>query len=259
MAAPLFIDFRRRLGYYGSTKRAAPWPAAIWEGELLKKAVFFWIMSVVLAAAAVVGLLLSGGDGIWGILFLALLFLSLFGGGTTATITTLRAAGGKDASEKWLDANQWEKPLSLKHGSLSLYFNNQTGELAIFDRRESKKAPARILAYQEITNSGVYQENAKGKSSVQLVIQLVSGEPYVIAVTDGTPPPDSPEVQSALAFSKKVNELLSMMAFENAAGVEPGKRYLIAKCYNCGQLLHGEAGKSGWCPKCKADVRMPEL
>lgn len=228
-------------------------------GEFLKKAVFFWIISVVLVVAAVFGLLLSGGNGILGILFLALLFLALFGGGITATITTLRAAGGGDASEKWLEANQWEKPLSLKYDNLSLYFNNQSGELAIFDRRESKKAPARILAYQEITNSGVYQENAKGNSSIQLVIQLVSGEPYVIAVTNGTPPSDSPEVQAALAFAKKVNELLSMMAYENAAGVEPGKRYLIAKCYNCGQLLHGEAGKSGWCPKCKVDVQMPEL
>lgn len=228
-------------------------------GEHLKKAVFFWMISVVLVVAAVFGLLLSGGDGVLGILFLVLLFLALFGGGAAATVTTLRASGGEDGSEKWLKANQWDKPLSLKHDSLSLYFNNQAGELAIFDRRESKKAPARILAYQEITNSGVYQENAKGKSSVQLVIQLVSGEPYVIAVTDGPLSSDSPELQAALAFAKKVNELLSMMAFENAAGVEPGKRYLIAKCHNCGQLLHGEAGKSGWCPKCKADVRMPEL
>ena len=167
----------------------------------MKKAVFFWIISVVLVVAAVFGLLLSGGNGILGILFLALLFLALFGGGITATITTLRAAGGGDASEKWLEANQWEKPLSLKYDNLSLYFNNQSGELAIFDRRESKKAPARILAYQEITNSGVYQENAKGNSSIQLVIQLVSGEPYVIAVTNGTPPSDSPEVQAALAFA----------------------------------------------------------
>ena len=46
-------------------------------GELLKKAVFFWMISVVLVVAAVFGLLLSGGDGILGILFLVLLFLAL--------------------------------------------------------------------------------------------------------------------------------------------------------------------------------------
>lgn len=225
----------------------------------MKKAAFFWILSIVLVVVAVFGLLWSGGPGGLGILFLVLLFLALFGGGTTSIITTVRAAGSGDSSEKWLEDHQWNNTIPLKYDNWSLYFNNQTREVAVFDRRASKKEPDRILAFKDIADSELSQETVKGKTSIQLVIEFVSGQPYAMVVTGKPLPPDSPELQGALAFAKKVNELLSMMAFENAAGTETGKRYVIAKCYNCGQLLHGEAGKTGWCPKCKADIQMPAI
>ena len=184
--------------------------------------------------------------------------LLLLAGGIGATTATVHGARSGTASwSAWLEANGWGQAVSTSCRALAIYINNAARQLAIF--RQGTKEPERVLSFDNIAGCELYQQSMKEKSTVQLTIQLVNGQPYVIPVTDRPLPPDSPELAEALAFAKRVNDLLNSMA-QGAGGVQggAGKRYVVAKCYNCGQLLHGEAGRSGWCPKCDAAVRMPD-
>lgn len=226
----------------------------------MKKAIIWWLFSIMVACAAIVGLIQYGDNDILNLILLLLLLLSLLGGGSKATVTTVKAKrSGQASEEKWLNEHHWEKNVSAQYKNWSLYVNNPSEEVAIFHRNSGKSQPDRLIGFKNVKESGIYQEATKGKNTVRLVVQFMNGKPYVMPVTDKPLAPDNPELQRALEFAKKVNDLFSAMASGNAMGNGYGKRYVIAKCYNCGQLLRGEAGKSGWCPKCKAAVQMPKL
>lgn len=226
----------------------------------MKKATGWWVVSIVVACAAIVGLIRYGENETLGIILLILLILSLLGGGSKATVTTVKAKrSGQSSEDKWLSEHHWDKNVSVGYKHWSLYVNNPSEEVAIFHRNTGKGQPDRIIGFRDVREAGLYQESVKGKGTVRLVVQLVNGKPYVMPVTDKPLPPNDPELQRALEFAKKVNDLFSAMASGNAMVGGTGKRYVIAKCYNCGQLLRGEAGRSGWCPKCKAAVQMPNL
>lgn len=188
------------------------------------------------------------------------ILLLLLAGGAGSTAATVRGARGGTASwNAWLEANGWSQEVSTSYGALAIYINNGARQLAVF--RRGSRQPERVLSFNEIAGCGAYQESVGQKSAVYLAVQLVNGQPYVIPVTDRPLPPDSPELMAALAFAKRVNDLLNALAQGAGTGTaqgEAGKRYVVAKCYNCGQLLHGEAGRSGWCPKCEAAVQMPD-
>ena len=210
-----------------------------------------------LGAVVILGSILSGGQEDTMAAAIVILVLLLAGGAGTTTVTIRGARHSSNPWAAWLEANGWSQEVSTSYGALAIFINNAARQLAIF--RQGSKEPERVLSFDDIAGCGVYQQSVKGKSAVQLTVQLVNGQPYVIPVSDRPLPPDSPELMGDLTFAKRVNELLNSIA--QGVGATPdatGKRYVVAKCYNCGQLLHGEAGRSGWCPKCDAAVRMPD-
>lgn len=219
---------------------------------ILRWVVFILVVAIVLGVIA----FLSNSDS-GGVFWLVVLLLSIVGSGSWATTSTIKIYHQtKDAGNRWLEENHWDKRTSLQYRRWQVYVNNATQEVAVFSTANSTKQPERVFHFRDIKGADLYQEDVKGKRSVRVVIQLMDGQPYAVAVTDRPLPPDSPELQQALAFAKRVNELFAMLANGNLASAA-GKPYVIAKCYNCGQLLRGEAGRSGWCPKCDARIQMP--
>ena len=223
------------------------------------KIILRWVATVffVLVVLCIIAFLSDENSG--GLFWLIVLLLSILGSGSWATTSTIHIYHqNRDAGNEWLDANGWDKNTSLEYRGWRVYVNNPTQEVAVFNTANSTKQPDRVFRFGDIKGTDLYQEDVKGKSSVRVVIQMVDGKPYAMTVTNRPLPPNSPELQQALAFAKRVNDLFAMLAAGNGGSGSPGKIYVIAKCYNCGQLVRGEAGRSGWCPKCDANIKMPE-
>ena len=224
------------------------------------KVILRWIAAIFIVLFVLYLSAVLADDDSGGVLWLIILFLSILVSGSWATSGTVKVYHqNKDAGSGWLDSHGWDKSTSLEYRGWKLYVNNHTQEVAIFNTSNSTKQPDKVLRFGDIRGAGLYQENIKGKSNVRVVIQMIDGKPYAMAVTNRPLSPTSPELQQALAFARRVNELFSMIATGNVAGSASGKIYVIAKCYNCGQLLRGEAGRAGWCPKCDANIRMPDV
>lgn len=223
------------------------------------KIVLRWIAAIFFVLIVLVGLAFLFDDDSGGWIWTIILILSILGSGSWATTSTIKVYHqNKDAGGEWLDAHGWDKSTSLEYRGWRIYVNNPTQEIAIFNTENSTKQPDRVFRFNDIKGADLYQEDVKGKSNVRVVIQMVDGKPYAMTVTNHPLPPNSPELQQALAFARKVNELFAMLASGNGVSGASGKIYVIAKCYNCGQLVRGEAGRSGWCPKCDASIKMPE-
>ena len=76
----------------------------------MKKAIIWWLFSIVVACAAIVGLIQYGDNDILNLILLLLLLLSLLGGGLKATVTTVKSKrSGQASEEKWLNEHHWEK------------------------------------------------------------------------------------------------------------------------------------------------------
>lgn len=220
-----------------------------------------WVAAIFIVLFVLYLSAILADDDSGGVVWLIILFLSILVSGSWATSGTVKGyRQSKDAGSSWMDSHGWDKSTSLEYRGWRLYVNNPTQEVAIFNTANSTKQPDKVLRFGDIRGADLYQEkNVKGKSNVRVVIQMIDGTPYAIAVTNRPLSPNSPELQQALAFARRVNELFSMIATGNVAGSASGKIYVIAKCYNCGQLLRGEPGRVGWCPKCDAHLQMPTI
>lgn len=224
------------------------------------KIILNWIATIVVVILALAAMTAIFGANTGGIIWIILFLLLVFGGGTYATTETVKVYRCRQGAEnRWLDSHRWDKSTSLIYRGWRIYVNNPTQEVAIFNANSGAAHPDKIFRFRDIKSADVYQENIKGKNSVHVVIQMIDGKPYAMAVTNRPLPPNSPELQQALSFAKKVNELFSVIAGGNVAGAASGKAFVIAKCFNCGQLLRGEPGRVGWCPKCDAHLQMPTI
>ena len=100
----------------------------------MKKAIIWWLFSIVVACAAIVGLIQYGDNDILNLILLLLLLLSLLGGGSKATVTTVKAKrSGQASEEKWLNEHHWEKNVSAQYKNWSL--SNQSSETLVFSRK----------------------------------------------------------------------------------------------------------------------------